>query len=109
MLFNTSKLMKSEDALQLFIATIGPISVAIDASQDSFQFYRSVVYNEPACLSTELDHGVLAVGYDTTSSGDYYIIKSSWGTTWDMEGYIWMSRSKQNQCGTATKASYPLV
>ncbi|CAF3794169.1 unnamed protein product [Rotaria magnacalcarata] len=96
MLFNTSKLMKSEDALQLFIATIGPISVAIDASQDSFQFYRSVVYNEPACLSTELDHGVLAVGYDTTSSGDYYIIKSSWGTTWDMEGYIWMSRREFN-------------
>lgn len=47
-----------ETKLKKAIATLGPVSVAIDASRMSFQLYKEGVYYDAECTSDNLDHGV---------------------------------------------------
>ncbi|CAF3720072.1 unnamed protein product [Adineta steineri] len=100
-----------EAALQQAVATIGPISVLVDASHSSFHLYESGVYNEPTCIQTmyHLDHAVLLIGYGTEGDNDYWLVKNSWGTSWGEQGYIKMTRNQNNQCGIATMANYPII
>jgi len=105
----------SEADLQKAVATVGPISVGIDASRPTFHFYKKGVYHDKHCSNHFLDHGVLAVGYGTAKSEDgkhskdFWLVKNSWGKSWGMDGYINMARNKKNACGIATMASYPVM
>jgi len=89
-----------------------PVSVAVEADQSVFQFYSGGVMTS-AC-GTALDHGVLAVGYGTTSAGqDYYKVKNSWGADWGANGYILLGRGSAfgstGQCGIQMDPSFPVV
>jgi C1A family cysteine protease len=102
---------KSDSALMSALE-LHPVSVAIQANQPAFQLYKSGVMT--GTCGTNLDHGVLAVGYGTDSvGGDFYKVKNSWGTSWGEAGYIRLARgasynSGSGQCGILTgPPSYP--
>lgn len=100
----------NEDSLKKTVAKFGPVAVAIDASSIWFQFYRHGVYYDKHCRSKpdELDHAVLVVGYGTDpKKGDYWIVKNSWGPKYGEQGYIRMSRNRNNNCGIASMATIP--
>jgi len=70
------------------------------------------IYDDPKCKNeyTDLDHAILVVGYGNTENGtDYWLVKNSWSMDFGDKGYIKMVRNKDNQCGIASQASYPLV
>jgi cathepsin L len=89
--------------LKAALAT-GPVSVAIEADQSVFQTYTSGVITSSKC-GTQLDHGVLAVGYGTEDGNDYFLVKNSWGASWGDNGYVKIGAA--NVCGINAQPSFP--
>jgi xylem cysteine proteinase len=95
-----------------------PVSVAIEADQRDFQLYSSGVFTGKC--GTNLDHGVVLVGYGSIDNLDYYILRNSWGTSWGSEGYMYLGRGNDpntgkpynngaGQCGVLGEGSYPNI
>merc|ERR1719218_372071 len=98
-LFSKATVAKLESAIDL-----GPVSIAIEADQASFQHYTGGILSS-GC-GTNLDHGVLAVGYNTAEN--YWLVKNSWGASWGDNGYIKLSQTG-NVCGILNQPVYPTV
>jgi len=107
-----SDVPQNNEAQLIAAVTKQPVSVAIEADRSDFQFYKSGVFNPAVPCGTSLDHGVLAVGFGTLSgSGDYWIVKNSWGTSWGQNGYIYMAQhvGAAGICGINMMSSYPVA
>jgi KDEL-tailed cysteine endopeptidase len=89
-----------------------PVAIAIEADTRYFQSYSSGILTSSTC-GTNLDHGVLIVGYGEENGQKYWLVKNSWGTTWGDKGYVKIARSESTSdagiCGIAMDPSFPSV
>ena len=117
-----------------------PLSVGIDASGRNFQLYKGVrtTHNRLSLLltvssqeismlipsgfvfllqgvlsgtcGTNINHGLVAVGFGSEQGTDYIIVKNSWGIEWGEEGYIRFDSTigGKGQCGINQMVAYPI-
>ena len=99
----------NKDALLQAISA-QPVSIAIEADHFVFQNYGGGVITGNNC-GDQLDHGVLAVGFDTTADEPYWIVKNSWGASWGEKGYVRLAinvEDSNGQCGILEHPVYPV-
>jgi KDEL-tailed cysteine endopeptidase len=89
-----------------------PVSIAIEADTKYFQSYSSGVLTSTTC-GTNLDHGVLIVGYGEENGQKYWLVKNSWGDSWGDSGYVKIARSDSSSdggvCGVSMEASFVVI
>jgi len=95
MLTGHTDLPSDETQMGNWVMTGGPLSIAVDASSGWQSYTGGIMRN---CFGTQLDHGVLAVGFDDAHSPPYWIVKNSWAASWGENGYIRLEKGT-NQCG----------
>ncbi|MQL90065.1 hypothetical protein Taro_022654 [Colocasia esculenta] len=85
-----------------------PVGSGLDASGREFQLYTGGIHRAPC--TTNRNHAVTIVGYDSEAGEDYWIIKNSYGKKWGEEGYLKLPRNvaeRDGRCGIAQLATYP--
>jgi len=102
---NWTMISQDETQMAAYLVANGPIAIAADAEE--WQFYFGGVFYIPC--GTELDHGILIVGYGTETdifgqTMPFWIIKNSWGEDWGEDGYIRVERG-DGLCGVNLFAS----
>jgi KDEL-tailed cysteine endopeptidase len=105
--------VKPNDQLSLKAAVAQqPVAIAIEADTRYFQSYSSGVLTSSSC-GTNLDHGVLIVGYGEENGQKYWLVKNSWSESWGQNGYVKIGRSDSTNdagiCGIAMQPSFPSV
>merc|ERR1719240_1501456 len=83
---------KNNAGLQSALNSV-PVSVTVDAD-NSWQLYRSGVLSQSCGVFGQIDHAVIAVGYDTSAST--FKIRNSWGASWGEGGYVRIANDVSN-------------
>jgi C1A family cysteine protease len=96
-----------EDTMSANLVSWAPLSICVDARY--WQDYTGGILTEWQCdWIVELDHCVQAVGFDTSASTPFWIVRNSWGTDWGENGYIRLQYGT-NTCGLTEEATSATV
>jgi len=94
----------TEDLMAAFLWKNGPVTAGIladvfqNAGKDHFVSREQCKNKKVDRNGNPINHSVNLVGFGTNKKwGDYWIIKNSWGKSWQDGGYIYMPRGIQ--CG----------
>ena len=63
------------------------LSVSVAASSYAFQTYSSGIFANSSC-GTNTNHATNVVGWGTSGSTEYWLMRNSWGTSWGDAGYM---------------------
>ncbi|CAO1403054.1 unnamed protein product [Diamesa hyperborea] len=87
----------TEEQMKSIIDNQGIITAKMDTADSSFLSYKSGVYS---CLKPELSLQlkVLILDYGTENNIDYWLCKTSWGSSFGQSGYIKIPR-RGSPCG----------
>src|SRR5205823_1916044 len=98
----------TEILLQCLVAQ-EPVAVIVSANNDIWRNYQSGIVRDPSCYDGDVGHGVTIVGFNIAVPGqEYWIVKNSVGTSWGMNGYIYLGMGS-NVCGLTKYPMVPLV
>ena len=87
------------DTIKNMLISKGPLSVSLSMEGS---FSANGIYHCGA--GAMVDHAVVVVGYNDT--GGYWIVKNSWGSTWNGNGYF---KVGYGQCGIEREVYYATV
>lgn len=109
------EIVEHDNMTALMAAVVdGPVSIGIQADQFAFQFYSGGILD--GRCGTDIDHGVVVVGYgqDDDTGDKYWKVRNSWGTSWGEDGYVRICRDcdkndDQGECCVLCQPSYPTI
>ncbi|QYC92697.1 Cathepsin [Trabala vishnou gigantina nucleopolyhedrovirus] len=93
-----------EEKLKDLLRMVGPIPMAIDAS-DIVNYFAGIINY---CRNDGLNHAVLLVGYGVENDIPYWTFKNTWGPDWGEEGYFRV-RQNVNACGLSNELASTAV
>jgi len=92
-----------EDIIAAMVYQTGPAVVYVDAS--SWEEYTTGIVTTPCGT---IDHAVMIVGFGVQNDKKYWIAQNTWGSSWGINGYIYIARGS-NSCCVATQAISPVA